>query len=462
MTHLYGILNVAKGALHTQQKAIDVTAHNIANVNTPGYSRQKVNMVTSHPLSSEPGQLGTGVQAAAIQRMYDSFLGIQINTESQSLGKWEAQKDSLQKVEMILDESSGYGLNGALSEFWNAWHDLVNEPSSQTERAVLLAKSESLANIFNRISADLKQIQRDLDTRISGTVQEINRIADRIAGLNEQIAQVEASGRNANDLRDGRDLLLTELSSMIDINTSEGPDGKMTVLLSGGRPLVQNGTSWDVSIETNASGLQDILWLDGSGGSVNITETISGGALKGWLQVRDGSVPSYLSRLDDMAAGIIQAVNNLHSSGFGLDGSTGNDFFVGTTASDIGIHPNVLGDPRSIAAAGTASGVPGDNSIAIAIAGLQDDLTMDGNTATFGAYYNSIIADLGGAVQEAAANYDHQSAMVEQLTGVRESVSGVSLEEEMVNLIRFQHAYEAAAKLVSTTDELLETVIAMV
>jgi flagellar hook-associated protein 1 FlgK len=462
MTDLYGILNVAKGALHTKQRAIDVTAHNIANVNTPGYSRQRVNMTTTHPLSSEPGQLGTGVQAAEIQRMYDSFLGIQINTETQSLGKWEAEKDALQQVEMIFDESSGYGLSQALNEFWNAWQDLVNEPSGPTERAVLLAKSETLTTIFNKVSADLKQIQKDMDARIQGSVQEINGIAGRIADLNQQIVQIEAGGQNANDLRDERDLLLTELSSMVDISTSEGSDGKVTVLLGGGRPLVQNETTWDLSNEANASGHQDILWLDGFGGSVNITETISDGALKGCIQVRDVSVPSYSSRLDAIAAGIIQEVNNLHSSGFGLDGTTGNDFFIGTSASDIACHPSVLGDPRLIAAAGSASGVPGDNSIAIAIADLQNDLTMDGNSATFGDYYHSIIAELGGAVQEAAANYDHQSAMVDQLTSARESVSGVSLEEEMVNLIKFQHAYEAAAKLVSTTDELLETVIGMV
>jgi flagellar hook-associated protein 1 FlgK len=419
-------------------------------------------METSNPLSAEPGQVGTGVQAAEIQRMYDSFLGVQINTEHQDLGKWEAQRNALQKVEMILDESSGYGLSEALNEFWNAWQDLVNEPSGQTERTVLLAKSETLTHIFNKVSTDLKHIQKDMDRRIEGTVQEINQLTGTIAGLNRQIAQIEAGGQNANDLRDERDLLLTELSSMIDINTSEGGDGKVTVLLSGGRPLVENETSWSLSNETNASGRQDILWLDGSGGSVNITNTISGGALKGWLDVRDVSVPGYLSRLDDLATGVIQGVNNLHSGGFGLDGSTGNNFFFGASASDIEVNPAVLADVKAIAAAGTASGVPGDNSIAIAIAGLQDDLTMDGNTTTFGDYYNSIISDLGGAVQEATTNYDHQSAMVDQLTSYRESVSGVSLEEEMVNLIKFQHAYEAAAKLVSTTDELLETVIGMV
>jgi flagellar hook-associated protein 1 FlgK len=301
-----------------------------------------------------------------------------------------------------------------------------------------------------------------LDTNIKGSVSEINRIADQIAALNQQIANIEIGGQNANDLRDERDLLLNELSSMIDTTTSEDSDGKVTVLVNGGRPLVQNDVSWHLSTETNSLGLQDIVWLDGAGNSVNLTDTISGGKMKGWLEVRDVVVPGYLNNFDDLANEIRLRVNNLHSSGFGLDGSTGNAFFIGTSASDISVNPNILADVDLIAAAGAAAGIPGDNSMAIAIAGLQNELTMSGNTTTFSDFYNSMVSDLGNAVQESSINYERQSAVVNHLNNYRESVSGVSIEEEMVNLIRFQHAYEAAAKLISTADELLETLISMV
>jgi len=462
MADIYGILNVAKGALLAQQRAINVTSHNIANVNTPGYSRQRVNMETNIPMSFTPGQIGTGVQAAGIERVYDRFLGLQINAETQNLGKWEAQKGGLEKVEILLNETSEHGLNQAMNEFWNAWNDLVNNPAGQTERMILSAKSDTLAKTFNNIYSSLKQIQTDLDTNIKGSVSEINRIADQIAALNQQIANIEISRQNANDLRDKRDLLLNELSTMIDTTTSEDSDGKVTVLVNGGRPLVQNETSWHLSTETNSSGLQNIVWLDGAGNSVNITDTISGGRMKGWLEVRDVVVPGYLNSLDDLANEIRLRVNNLHSSGFGLDGSTGNTFFIGTSASDISVNPNILAAVDLIAAAGAAAGIPGDNSIAIAIANLQNEFTMSGNTTTFSDFYNSMVSDLGNAVQEASINYDHQSEVVNHLNNYRESVSGVSIEEEMVNLIRFQHAYEAAAKLISTADELLETLISMV
>ena len=462
MSNIYGILNVARGALLTQQLGIDVTGHNIANVNTLGYSRQRVNMQTNVPIPFWPGQTGTGVNAVDIQRIYDRFVGVQINNENQNLGRWETQKGGLEKVEMIFDETTGYGLSQAMDEFWNAWQDLVNNPSGHTERTALVAKSEILANRFNKIYSDLEQTQKDADNSIKGTVEEINLISDQIADLNEQISQIEATGQNANDLRDQRDLLLNELSSMMDITTSEGNDGKVTVFISGGRPLVQNNSSWDLSTQTNASGFQDIVWLDGNGGTVNITDNISGGRLKGWIEVRDVSIPGYLSRLDDLAGTIINEVNSLHQVGFDLNGNPGEVFFTGTSASDMAVNPNIVSDVNLIAASGTAGGVPGDNSNAIAIASLQNALTMSGNTATFGDYYNSIVTDAGSDVQTAGINFEHQTAMVSHLNNYRESISGVSLDEEMVNLIKFQHAYDAAAKLITTVDELLNTVLNMV
>ena len=457
----YAILN-AGIALLTQQRAIDVTGHNIANVNTPGYSRQRVNMETNEPVSSLPGQIGTGVRAAEIQRIYDRFLGAQINDENQNLGSWEAQRSSLERVEINFDESSGYGLNRAMSEFWNAWQDLANNPSDYAGRAVLLANSETLTTTFNDIYSNLEQIQKDIDISIVGTIKEINSIAERIAGLNQKIAVAEVGGQNANDHRDSRDLLLKELSLMININSFENSDGKVTVLTAGGRPLVENISSWNLSTQAKASGLQDIVWIDSDGNPVVITDSISGGKLKGWLEVGDVIIPDYLSKLDDLAAGIIQEVNDLHFAGYGLVDApeyTGNDFFAGTSAIDMAVNQDIVDDVNKIAAAGSLVGVPGDNSNALEIANLQNGLTMNGNTATFDDYYNSLVSDVGIEVRKAKVNFDHQSLIVTQLDNYRESVSGVSLDEEMVNLIKFQHAYNAAARLISIADELLDTVI---
>lgn len=467
MSNVFGILNTGRTALLTQQKAIDITGHNIANVNTDGYSRQRVNMETNEPYSSQPGQTGTGVRTAEIQRIYDQFLGAQINEENQNLGNWEAQKGVLERVEIIFDESSGYGLNQAMSEFWNAWQDLANNPSDYAGRAALLAKSEIMTTTFNNICSNLEQIQTDIDTSIMGTVKEINSIAERIAGLNQKIALTEVGGQNANDYRDSRDLLLKELSLMINIDSFENSDGKVTVLVAGGRPLVENISSWNLSTQPDVdSDFQDIVWTDSGGNPVVITSSISGGKLKGWLEVRDVTIPDYLSKLNDLAEEIITEVNDFHKDGLGLndDVVAERNFFTGTKALDIAVNQDIVDDVNNIAAAGSLDGLPGGNSNAIKIANLQNELTMNGNpaTATFDDYYNSLVSDVGSGVQKATVNFDHQSLMTTHLDNYRESISGVSLDEEMVNLIKFQHGYNAAARLISVADELLDRVISMV
>jgi len=460
MSNVYGILNTARTALFTQQNAIDVAGHNIANVNTPGFSRQRVDMKTNAPLFSQPGQMGAGVNAAEIQRIYDQFLGKQINDENQSLGNWEAQKGIYERVEVLFNESSGYGLNQAMSEFWNAWQDMANNPFDLASRVALLAKSETMTTSFNNMCSNLEEIQAHIDISITGTVEEINSVAGQIADLNEKIARIEAGGQNANDYRDSRDILLKDLSLMIDIVAFENSEGKVTVLTVGGRPLVENFSSWDLSTQANNSGHKDIVWTDSEGNQVDITDNISGGKLNGWLEARDVSIADYISRLDDLAAEIIQEVNDLHSAGYGLDSSTGNDFFTGTSALNIAVNQDIVDDANKIAVGGSDGGV-GDNSNAIEIANLQNALKMNSDTVTFDQYYNSLVSNVGNDALTATVNFDRESVMMTQLYNHRESVSGVSLDEEMINLIKFQHAYNAAARMISLVDELLDRVTNM-
>lgn len=466
MSDLNGIMSIAGRALMTQQQAISVTSHNIANVNTPGYSRQKLVMTTNTPLNSAIGPVGTGVSGDSIERIYDRFIGSQINNESQGLGRWDAQKQAVERLELIFNETYGSGLSQAMSEFWNAWQELTNNPSGFTERQVLVIRSQVLATSFNKLDSDLTQFQQDLDFAIQGTVTDINRLAEQIADLNQKIISSEAGTQTANDYRDQRDLVLKELSELIDTNTFEDANGAVSVLVANGRPLVAGTAFWQLSTEINASGLQDVVWVDGAGNTVNISNEISGGKLKGWLEVRDVVITDQLNRLDTLAQTLMTEVNNLHQSGFDLNGVAGLVYFDGTgTAADIEVNAIIVGDSDFIAAAFdplTFPSVPGDNRNAIEIANLQHQLVMSGNTATFNDYYSSLVRDVGNEVLESDAYYTHQSEMVAQLDNYRESISGVSLDEEMINLIKFQNAYAAAAKLVSTADELMQTVIQMI
>ena len=462
---IYGMLNVARTALITQQKALDITANNIANVNTEGYSRQRLNMEQNEPVRYEGGTLGTGVRAnRTIQRIYDRFLAGQIAGAASQQGRWDAQLETLEKAELMFDDASGYGLNGAMTEFWNSWQDVANNPSGYTERATLLANTENLTMVFNKLSRDLSQVQGDSDLSIKGAVDSINGLTSEIASLNLKIAEVEAGNEHsANAFRDQRDLKLNALSSLVDVNSFEDADGYLTIITANGHTLVDRTRSWDLTTETNANGFQDIFWESSSGAQQNITGDLSTGKLKGWIEARDVIIPEYLTRLDDMAVAMANAVNTQHNSGLDRNGDPGLDFFSPFTgASDITVNGLIVNDTNLIAAAADTEGVPGGNSNAIAVAEIQHRLLMSGGSATIDDFFNGLVSDVGWFVSQAKVNMDHQSTVSLQLATYREEVSGVSMDEEMVNMVQFQSAYNAAAKLVSTVDEMLEELIAMV
>jgi len=462
---IYGMLNVARTALITQQKALDITANNIANVNTEGYSRQRLNMEQNEPVRYDGGTLGTGVRAnRTIQRIYDRFLAGQIAGAASQQGRWDAQLETLEKAELMFDDASGYGLNGAMTEFWNSWQDVANNPSGYTERSMLLANTQNLTLVFNKLSRDLSQVQGDSDLSIKGAVDTINSLTGEIAGLNLKIAEVEAGNQHsANEFRDQRDLKLKALSSLVDVNSFEDAEGYLTIHTANGHTLVDRTRSWDLTTETNANGFQDVFWESSSGAQQNITSGISTGKLKGWLEARDVIVPGYLTRLDDMAVAMANAVNTQHSGGLDLNGNPGLDFFSPFTgASDITVNDLIVNDTNLIAAAANTEGVPGGNSNAIAVAEIQNQLLMSGGSATIGDFYGGLVSDVGRFTAQSKVNMDHQSTVSLQLATYREEVSGVSMDEEMVNMVQFQSAYNAAAKLVSAVDEMLEALIAMV
>ena len=560
MVDIYSVMNLAGNALLANQKAISVTGNNIANVNTPGYSRQKLLLETRPPLQTSVGPMGYGVEAVSVDRVYDRFLGVQINAESETLGRWEAQKGGLELAEVIFNEGDEFGLSQSINRFWGSWQDLSNDPSSYNERVVLQAHSEVMTGTFNRIYSDLQNAQQGLDGSIEGAVAEINQLSQQIANLNQKVMEVEATGYTANDYRDQRDLALKELAGLIDINAFEDTSGRVTVSVGAGQTLVESSSSRNLATQVNGFGLKDIAWVGPDGTTVDITGDIHNGQVKGWLEARDVDIRGYMRQLDTLAETMMERANTLHQAGWGLDGSTGTAFFTGiatasgnmdslltitaeaggtgniqvtlvgggtagaetvttdpvtgdiqiaiedgvSTGGDIaialqahaGINTVVAGAPGAawdlsagtnrsvlaggisarglqvnsavsnnldlIAASSTSAGIPGNNSQAIAIADLQHALTMNSNSTTFEDYYNSLVSQVGGDLQSANAYSNHQTDMVVQLENRRESISGVSLDEEMINLVKFQTAYDAAAKLITTADELLQTVINMV
>jgi flagellar hook-associated protein 1 FlgK len=444
----------------THQLAIAVTGQNISNVNTTGYSRQRVDLESKVIVTSD-GPMGAGVIDRKIERIYDQFLNVNIQQEIQKKGRWQTESQTLQQVEINFDESSGDGFSEHMSRFWNAWQDLTLNPSGYPERKALVIASEDLASNFREKSEYLDQVQSDMNDRIIATTDEINNLASQISDLNQKIFNFEINGASANDFRDQRDVLINQLSEKIDLTTSEDSAGRVAITLGGGGKLVDGSTFAEVATQEDSStGFLDVVW-EGTSDVI----PISNGEIRGWMNVGYVQIPEYKAKLDTLAQQFIEDVNNYHSAGINLEGNSGLDFFEGTTASTMVVNPDIVENVNLIAAAGpttSSDSINADNSQAIAIAGLQNALTMDGDSATFDTFYNSIVSRVGSDVANAASNLEHHTLTVNQLDNFRESISGVSLDEEMVNLIKFQQGYSAAAKLIDTVSQMMDTVINLV
>lgn len=336
-------------------------------------------------------------------------------------------------------------------------------PSGTTERSVVAANSQTLADTIRQKYAELEQSQADIDAEIKSAVEDINRLTAEISDLNQKIANTEAGGTvNANDYRDSRDLALKELSEIIGINSFEDADGRVVVSVGSGRVLVESGNNYALATATNADGHENIVWPDITGAPVNISNEITSGKMAGWLQARDTKIEGYMDDLDDLAQTLATEVNALHAGGYGLNGSHGDNLFSGSGAADMAVNQTVLDDLNRIAAASTAATAPGDASNAAAIADLRSSLTMNGDTATFDDAANALVSLVGHDVQEATTYESHQADMMAYLDNYRESVSGVNLDEEMVNLVKYQAAYNAAAKMISMGDDMLNSLMNMV
>ncbi len=321
MPGIGGALDIARWSLYSSQLAIEVTSHNIANANTEGYSKQSLLVEPNYPITMGPGQIGTGVRATEVTRAYDEFINKQLNIKNSEYYYWSAQSDAMEEIEVIFNESDGYGLNYLMGEFWNAWSDLSNNPDGIPEREALIAQSDNLVQAIQDIDYNLRSYQRNLDRNIDGSVEYVNSLTSQIAELNGTISSVEIDGMiNANDLRDRRDLLLEELSEYMDINYyEEEQSGQVMVYILGGTPLVLGNESYELSVGNNATtGYTDVFWNDQSGRQVDITHRLEGGKIAGWVEVRDTRIGDYLDSLNTLTEELVWQVNSLHAEGVGL------------------------------------------------------------------------------------------------------------------------------------------------
>ncbi|GAV26141.1 flagellar hook-associated protein FlgK [Carboxydothermus islandicus] len=460
-------LETALSSLRAQQLALDITSHNIANANTPGYTRQRVNFApnTPFPVPSlfapmQPGQVGTGVVVASIERVRDTFMDIEYRKELMNLGYWETRFDVLDKIQLIINEPSDTGLNQLMDRFWNAWQELSKNPENLATRAVVQQTAKALVETFNHLRGQLDSLQNDIDFAVQANVEEINSIARQIRDINDQIFKTNIVKFNANDLMDQRDELLNKLAKLIDFTLIDNQDGTISIEI-GGKKLVDGLTVDAFKVEKNANGFFEVFWSD----DTPVTITSQKGELAANLAARDVDVQTMKDYLDSLAQTLIIETNNLHTQGYVLGSpmtNPGYNFFDGTDAQTIALAPEVSANLNNIAAAKTPS--PGDGEIALAIAQLKDKLTMTlpGSTtptATFNDFYRTIISRLGVDAQEAERMYQNEQLLTKNLNNKRMESGGVSIDEEMANMILYQNAYSAAARIVTAIDEMMDIVI---
>ena len=452
------ILNTARDAILANLTAMNVTGSNIANVNTPGYSRLRPDFGSIGVFNAASDQQQVGVKITSIERLYDRYLDQQVVQQEQYGAYSQSQLDVLNNVQTVFNESTGGGINDLLSQFWGAWSQLSANPSGITERDSLVSISQSLASMINQKANDLINIQNDTNNEISSDVTKLNTDLAQLADYNDKIAQIQNGGGTAADLCDKRTELLKNISQIADVNYYEEKDGSVNVYISNGRSLVEGSNVWNLNVKANPnnSNYYDIVFADSPNQVIN--GDLKGGQLAGLIDVRDNKVAGYLNDLDSMASTIITKVNALNSSGYDLNGNVGGNFFstTSTLAKDMQVDPSIVADVRKIAAGTTVNG-DGDN--ASSIAALQNDASLMGSGMTIDNFYESLISRVGQDVVNAQNSLDHQTSVMNQLENQRDAVSGVSLDEEMLNLIKYQAAYNAAGRLVATVNTMMGTLI---
>lgn len=537
-------LETAKRGMTAQQSALYTVGHNISNANTDGYTRQRVDFSTTEPYPGTglnrpqiAGQLGTGVESGAVQRVRESFLDLQYRTENTKLGYYSSLSSALSKMEDIMNEPSDSGLQSVMSNFWNSLQDLANNPENLGTRQVVASNGEMVADTFNYYYNSLDSIKSDLGSEIDVTVKKINSIISQIDELNKQIASVEPHGLLPNDLYDQRDQLVDELSGLVNIKVSTvkpdnygqpaataaglyqieliQKDGKsfgtgamlLSVEQTTGATTVNTLTvTVDNTVGTPLNGnvkeikVGDVVVKDATSTSINFNGELAG-LIESYgyeAQETDGNTvvkghyPEMLEKLNKLAFAFASEFNNIHSQGYGMNQSekAGNFFDLGDDATaykydpkiayakQIQVKDEIVSDPTKVAASSIGGdNNSGNNEIARKLADVKakdfsqyfkDEkgnqisgakLPDDMNSGTFDFYYSAMIGDLGVSAQSANRNMDNVQVLVDSVENNRQSVSGVSLDEEMTNMITFQHAYNASARMITIIDEMLDKII---
>jgi flagellar hook-associated protein 1 FlgK len=474
MAGLFNALNAARTSLETNQKSLEVVGNNISNVNTEGYSRQYTTLTPYPSVNFGDFFIGQGVKVTDVQRDHDVFIQNQLVAKSADFGYQNAQSRPLSELERILTITDD-NLASDVDNFFDSWQELSANPSDLVLRDIVIQRGELLSTNFNNTIDELNTVQENINDTLVSKVDEVNSKITEIAELNERISNIEINGQSANTARDRRESLAQDLAESVGAQSYYDSKGMMTVQLPGGLPLVQANSAMSLSAVTTGSQLD--IKLNAGGVTRTLNSNNIGGEFEGLLYLRDSFITDLEDDLDRLAYEITVQVNTQHSAGAGLDSVSGRNFF--TDPPNIAAAPPT--DPWLDAARGMSVAIteaeevaasqappapgppteliaPGDNRNALILANLDETFLIDG-IDNFNSFYGKMTATVGLETNQNSLSLQGAEDAVVQLENLRDSLAGVSLEEEMIDLITFQRGFESSAKFLTTVDEMMDTLI---
>ncbi|MBD3221720.1 flagellar hook-associated protein FlgK [bacterium] len=449
------VMDNSLSAMFAAQAGLATTSHNIANADVEGYSRQ-MNMVEARrPLMFSFGAIGQGVDVATVRRAQDSFLLNTLRAQVAKGAQYGAMDSALYEIENILGSVDNDHLGEALNNFFGAWHELGTAPTVESLKELVVTRGQSLVNDMQSISSSLDDLEDNVDQRIEEEIERLNTLLRQVGDLNSQIMSAEIGGQPANDLRDQRDLLLTDISEIAAVTVAEREDGSLDVILNGRTMVTRSSVQeFTTRLQDTDAGYRIEVVTDGHYHDVQLPE----GTLSGLLQSRDEVVGETREKLDEVASLLIGAVNDLHVQGQ-TGTSTGLLFFTGDSLHTIEVNPMLVENSALVAT--SRSGEAGDSDIAQAIAALSDS-AVPGSNMTVNESYRSVVIDVASQRSGYEFLVDNQTASIQAVEAKIASVTGVSLDEEAASMVRYQNTYNAAARVIATVQEMFDSLINMV
>ena len=434
---------------------LDVTGHNIANINTRGYSRRTLDLAELGP--TIPGGPGRGVEVMGIRAARDNYVNARIGRESAGLAKDSSILDGVGLVDAAIG-LPGSSIDARLTAFFDAWSGLATDVTSTPARDAVAREAQALEQAIGELSNGFAAQQRAADVGIRDGVAELNELSQQVAALNGHIT---AGGPDGDSLRDQRDLMIERMSALADVAVVHHTNGMADVSLAGGRAIVVGATGYAVQVQAVPPSGHATLQLHG----VDVTGSLTNGHLGGLIELRDSVLPQYQTRLDQLAFDLAREVNAVHAAGFDANGAAGGNFFAPLTsvagaAQALAVDSAIVADSQRIA--GSSTGAVGDNQAARAMAALRDASVMSGGTTTPAGAWAALVYEVGSDVSAARTASGTREQVMRQLQQLRDQAAGVSLDEEAANLMRYQRSYEASARYFTTVVDTLDTLMGMV